>query len=229
MWYYFESGNQVGPIEESALIQLIKENRLTSKTLVWQTGMPNWQALETTELGALLGQPAVAAIAPQASYATPVYWQAEKPREMQIKELKDLFMWSWICLIGTLVTFGLSAIATAILWYIILYKCWALIQDGNARTTPGKAVGFNFIPFFNFYWIFVAYPGWAKDANIYIRRYQLPIAPVSEGLATAMCVLSLLSIIPYLGFVTGVVVLILTIIMMNQFTNTAVNIIKSRP
>ncbi len=227
MWYYFESGSQVGPIEENDLIQLIKENRVTSKTLVWQSGMPNWQPVETTVLRVQLGQPVM--IAPQASYAAPAYWQAEKPREMQVKELKDLFMWSWICLIGTIFTLGLSAIATAILWYIILYKCWAVIQDGNARTTPGKAVGFNFIPFFNFYWIFVAYSGWAKDANNYIRRYQLPVALTSEGLATAMCVLSLISIIPYVGFLTGLVVLILMIIMMNQFTNTAVGIIKSRP
>ncbi len=44
---------------------------------------------------------------------------------------------------------------------ILVYKIWVPIQDGDVRTTPGKACGFMFIPFFNFYWIFQAYWGWS--------------------------------------------------------------------
>src|SRR5215472_4189380 len=39
---------------------------------------------------------------------------------------------------------------------VLIYQMWQSIQDGHARTTPGKAVGFLFIPFFNLYWMFQA-------------------------------------------------------------------------
>jgi hypothetical protein len=143
-------------------------------------------------------------------------------------ELQKLFTWSWICLIGSLITFGLSAIASVVLYYILLYRCWALIQDGYARTTPGKAVGYCFIPFYNFYWIFQAYPGFAKDANQYIIRHGLSIHQLDESLPTALCIFSLLSIIPYVNFVTGVVVLILMIIMFNNYKNVAIEIIHQK-
>jgi hypothetical protein len=40
---------------------------------------------------------------------------------------------------------------------IFLYRQWSLLQWHGARTTPGKAVGFGFIPLFCFYGWFVAH------------------------------------------------------------------------
>src|SRR4030042_6627005 len=54
-------------------------------------------------------------------------------------------------------------IAAIVFDCIILYRHWWLLQGHGARTTPGKAVGFGFIPFFCFYWWFIAYAGLAKD------------------------------------------------------------------
>ena len=65
---------------------------------------------------------------------------------------------------------------------VLIYKLWAAIQGGPARTTPGKAVGFSFIPFFNLYWVFQVYWGWAKDYNQYADELGLPLPRVSEGL-----------------------------------------------
>ena len=48
---------------------------------------------------------------------------------------------------------------------VFWYKVWVSIQDGHARTTPGKAIGFMFIPFFNGYWLFQSIWGFAKDYN----------------------------------------------------------------
>jgi len=42
-------------------------------------------------------------------------------------------------------------------WFLLLYRIWDLIPPREAATTPGKAVGFQFIPFFNIYWNFIAY------------------------------------------------------------------------
>lgn len=46
---------------------------------------------------------------------------------------------------------------------IVHYRCWKTVPKETARTTPGKAVGFLFIPYFNFYWYFVSYAGLAED------------------------------------------------------------------
>jgi len=68
--------------------------------------------------------------------------------------------------IGSLVSLG-----AAVLGFILLYKFWQVNQDGRASTTPGKAVGFMFIPLFNIYWIFRAFPGLSLDQNRYIADH----------------------------------------------------------
>ncbi len=79
-----------------------------------------------------------------------------------------------------------------VLMYIVLFKMWAALQPwGLARTSPGKAVGFCFIPFWNFYWVFQAYWGWTKDYNRTISRHRVSARPVPEGLALTCCVLML--------------------------------------
>ena len=42
-WYYADGGRQVGPVEESALDDLVKAGVVRDDTLVWRDGMPNWQ------------------------------------------------------------------------------------------------------------------------------------------------------------------------------------------
>lgn len=42
-WYYADAGRQVGPVEESALDDLVKAGVVRDDTLVWSEGMPNWQ------------------------------------------------------------------------------------------------------------------------------------------------------------------------------------------
>ncbi len=59
----------------------------------------------------------------------------------------------------------------------VLYKCWMAIQDGNARTTPGKAVGLLFVPFYALFWASQAYPGFASDYNRLILRRELRCRP----------------------------------------------------
>lgn len=82
-----------------------------------------------------------------------------------------------------------SVIIGCLLWY----KAWASIQDGHPRTTPGKAIGFLFIPFYNLYWIFQAFWGFAKDYNSYIARHEVVASKLPEGLFLSLCILSLIS------------------------------------
>jgi uncharacterized RDD family membrane protein YckC len=42
-WYYADSGRQIGPIEETALDDLVRAGVVRDDTLVWREGMANWQ------------------------------------------------------------------------------------------------------------------------------------------------------------------------------------------
>jgi hypothetical protein len=100
--------------------------------------------------------------------------------------LKKLFIW-WAVLLAVMVIYTLSTyiipttnmvavsciaeiviIAFCVINFIMLYRFWKIDQDGHASTTPGKAVGFLFIPLFQIYWVFRAYTGLANDQNRYI-------------------------------------------------------------
>ncbi|MFL6374422.1 MAG: hypothetical protein ACJ73D_07145 [Pyrinomonadaceae bacterium] len=120
-------------------------------------------------------------------------------------------MLGWVCLIGV-----------ASLWCHLYYKAWEAIQDGYARTTPAKAVGFLFIPFFMAYWWFQAIWGWAKDYNAYIDRHSIAAPRVSEGLFLAEVISRLCWIIPVVNVIAILVTLILNPIMMAKICN-AVN------
>jgi hypothetical protein len=105
-----------------------------------------------------------------------------------------------------IVLFGLLILYITVVNMVFLYKIWEAIQDGHARTTPGKAVGFMFIPFFNYYWIFPAYWGFAKDFNQLILRRGLKITPIPEGLFLSYPILVLCTLlISYIGIVTIII------------------------
>jgi hypothetical protein len=78
----------------------------------------------------------------------------------------------------------------------LLYKAWASIQDGRARTTPGRAVGFMFIPVFNLYWSFRVIYGFAEDYNRFLDRYQIKAKKLSLFGFGAYVVLSITSWVP---------------------------------
>jgi hypothetical protein len=64
----------------------------------------------------------------------------------------------------------IATIAVAVFKALMLYLLWRVIPEDIARTTPGKAVGFIFIPFFNFYWNFIAFWGLGKDMNATLEQ-----------------------------------------------------------
>lgn len=97
---------------------------------------------------------------------------------------------------------------------VLWYKMWDAIQDGHARATPGKAIGFLFIPFFNLYWAFQAIWGWAKDYNAYTARHGLANAPkMPEGLFLMYVILCFTTWIPILGMLLLVANFVIVIIM----------------
>jgi len=73
--------------------------------------------------------------------------------------------------------FTLGFLAVNILLLRLLYKAWRAIQDGDTRTTAGRAVGFMLIPVYSLYWAYRALPGYARQHNAFVARHQLAAPP----------------------------------------------------
>lgn len=91
---------------------------------------------------------------------------------------------------------GLACIGwliAGIVQLIYLHRAWSCLRFGNPRTTPGQAVGMMFIPFFNYYWIFVAIHGFACDWNRVVATFpDLRHAPrLTQGVFLAYCICSI--------------------------------------
>ncbi|MCI0404421.1 MAG: hypothetical protein L0212_13030 [Acidobacteria bacterium] len=127
-----------------------------------------------------------------------------------------------------IVVAALALVYGVIVMLMMWYKAWAAIQDGHARTTPGKAVGFLFIPLFNLYWIFQAILGFAKDYNSYVDRHSLGAHKLPEGLFLTYCVLVLAGIIPLLGVLASVAALGVMIVLAAKVCD-AVNALPAGP
>lgn len=119
-------------------------------------------------------------------------------------------------------------IAGSVISFILLYRFWAVIQDGKVRTTPGKAVGFCFIPFFNIYWNYVAMVGLAEDMNRYCRERNIAAPVIGEGLAITWFVLYCCSCIPWLNLLTIIPCIVIWIILMKQFTDVTTRILEQK-
>lgn len=111
-------------------------------------------------------------------------------------------------------------------YYRLLYRAWQTIQDKNARTTPQKAVGYLFIPFYNLYWIFVAYLGFAKDYNSFLRRMDIKMPALNENFFLAYCILQVLYIVPYVGALTAIPAFVLSIIICNSMIDAINNMVS---
>ena len=96
---------------------------------------------------------------------------------------------------SVLISIGVAGFAFGlVLSNMYIHRMWRMIQDGHARTTPDQAVGFLFVMFFNFYWVFQALWGWSKDYNSFIRRNAISDAPkMPEGLFLAWAILGTIS------------------------------------
>ncbi|MCL2083615.1 MAG: hypothetical protein FWH04_10370 [Oscillospiraceae bacterium] len=79
-----------------------------------------------------------------------------------------------------------------VFWCMLLYQLWKQIPGDIARTTPGKAVGFCFIPLYNLYWGFVAFAGLGEDMSKALQRYGIQYK-VNVGLGTTTSILWLVS------------------------------------
>lgn len=73
-WYYSKNGQQLGPVAQQQLEQMVAQGVVTAADLVWQEGMAEWSPAGQVFPGARAGQPAGAP--PPGAYgggAAPMY------------------------------------------------------------------------------------------------------------------------------------------------------------
>lgn len=73
--------------------------------------------------------------------------------EKEADNIRKLFTLWWVSLASS----PLFCALPTVVYLIQIFKFWQLVPNSEAETTPGKAVGFLFIPFYNLYWIHVAF------------------------------------------------------------------------
>jgi hypothetical protein len=92
--------------------------------------------------------------------------------------------WLWLFPVLGLFVFGtifrdpsyVIVFRISFIFYILCftYHLWERIQDDVTEITPGRAIGFLFIPFFNIAWLFKVWAGYASELNAFRERYGLP-------------------------------------------------------
>lgn len=198
MWYYTLNNQQVGPVEEAEIQKLVASGVITPATMLWTSGMANWAPIGQTQLATLVGSTAIAP--PPMANIVPVI-----PDDPKVAEMKTLFMWFWISLIAILI--GIGAISAIVLFFIIVYKAWGLMQKEEVRGHPDKMVAFCFIPGWNFYWVFPAIRGLAKEINDTLDKENIAAERINLDMVTWMLICLFgasitfgISLIPFIVF-----------------------------
>lgn len=120
--------------------------------------------------------------------------------------------------LGLAMVIWIGGVVAGFMW---LYKAWELVQDGRARTQPMQAVLLMLIPFFNIYWMFIAFAGLAKDLNHYAKERGYRIRPANEDLALWTCYALVGCLIPCVNLIAGAAAGILFLIAMWSMTQAA--------
>ncbi|PQJ28856.1 DUF4339 domain-containing protein [Rubritalea profundi] len=222
-WHYLDAQNQQqGPVTGAQLQALTAQGQIVQTTQVWTDGLEAWIPASQVE-GLFAATPAPAAQAPeQSAYAAPTtdptptggQYPSTIVTGASFGKLIGLFAGAIVFLIiGGLVANGQTAnhatagtgiaiigyimlLILSILPYIYLYKAWRCLQPGGATITPGKAVGFLFIPLFNYYWIFVAMGGLPRQWNEIMDRYENTQDAPRLSIGAFVCLL----LLPGVGF-----------------------------
>ncbi len=238
LYYLVIDKQRTGPFAKDQLLAA----GLKLDTLVWFDGCPDWlPASQVPELAALFSE--------TADGDHRLYAEAYLRGSYNIGTV--LFRCAWflgLCsivffIIGTLgneaVVAGrqdsmaqvfssgagaltlLCALGGAIAFLVLLYRCWAVIQDDNVHRSAGAAIGFLFVPVFNIYWIFVATAGLTRELHRYACRHRLKAPRPSLLLAITISCYALLSTIPIVGSIAWVFNLILIPLFMQSIYQTA--------
>ena len=208
MWYYEFEGQSIGPINKGGIKKALLSGKIKAGTLICSAGTTQWIKLEESELNTLVQE--------TPSILSTIDGQEDRSRTESLQgnvpvNAKDLERLGWWCVgIVAFAIFGngilliklnyvsliyfvlvnFPLVLVVIPKFMLLHRFWKVIQFGDAETSPGRAVGFLFIPFFSFYWLYKSYFNLAKGLNKFIDQYlSKAFRKAHEWLALAYCIL----------------------------------------
>lgn len=112
------------------------------------------------------------------------------------------------------------------------YRCWCVAnaRTGSQEVSPTQAVGLLFVPVFNIYWYFRSYSTLSQMLAKAIQPLDYdPHFRPSTSTAQALCILNVVSVIPYIGTLISLVNLIIWFIVVGQNKRAAVHLLRAIP
>ncbi|MDO4569564.1 MAG: DUF4339 domain-containing protein [Planctomycetia bacterium] len=223
MWYYELNRQQCGPVSEEEVKSLLARNILSPQSLVWRQGMQDWAPahsipafMQAYQGGAAapVGTPPFGA---QPFGAQPSATQQLGGRVPTVgdhipgyqqpspEQLRSWFRWMIICtIVGALTCIILIGIPILIVGMVcmckLMYHLWAAMPQRETQTSPGCAVLYFFIPFFNIVWSFMFWLAIVKNNENMLKMIGRPPLVKSEH---ALIVLVLM-LIPYANLIAGI-------------------------
>jgi predicted Zn finger-like uncharacterized protein len=85
-------------------------------------------------------------------------------------------------LIATFAASDVFLVCSVAIELTLFYKMWTAIKGSQPSVSPGRAVGFLFIPVFNIYWALLMVTGFAEDYNSFILRRAIRAKDLSLSL-----------------------------------------------
>lgn len=258
-YYYLDaSRTPVGPLGREGLDRLLREGEITPATLASRKGDPTWVPVSKLAGRSIAAKPTPSAV-PTPTSATAsaevavapmqniqrVAEQPPSPSSSAINWRPALVLACAVTAVGIVISLvglvdeeasealSLWALPFNVLGVVVVcmlhHQCWKALPDRLRATTPGKAVGYLFIPLYNFYWAFVSWPKLAEGLAEWQKSLGKPALPEVRSLAMTCAILFVCSmtvgLIPGLDILIGIAGLVTFILLYRQIV-TAINNIK---
>lgn len=209
---------QLGVFSEEQIESMIASKMLSPSDLYWKEGMEDWLSLRTGFSSFASTPPPLRNSRQEDFQQTPTVLSGhiQRVRKLAIIFLSIFACWKAVSFMLTLVLvfgdlyystqdsievvqkilsviFDLTGVTGIVFASMLHYKCWKALPSQSARTTPGKAVGFLFIPFYSYYWGFVSIVGLAKDYQKWAQNQHVQMKESSIGIGTTIAILNIAS------------------------------------
>jgi hypothetical protein len=227
-YHIAKNGVQSGPYSEPDILAMLSSGEIGCDDLCWTKGMAQWQPIRqvVTVPKAVFShtpQPPLGVEEPQAINWIPalVFYSASGAIFFLVdlvelgsgEEASD----RWMLLLLPFAILGIVFIC------MLHHKCWSTLPERFRFTTPGKAVGYLFIPFYNFYWAFITWPKLSDGLACWEKSTGSHATTDTKSLAVAYAVLFVsglsIDLIPgmeLIGLLTGVADLVIFILYYKQ-------------
>jgi hypothetical protein len=236
-YHVTSNGQQFGPFLESEVQSMLANGAITKTDLCWAEGMAEWKPIHE-----IFARPTNFPPPPPPPHQVHT---SKASASLTINWIPALALYCVTSAASILISLveqeneeaaeGLALLALPLMilditfFSILHYQCWRALPERFRAITPGKAVGYLFIPFYNFYWAFISWPKLAEGLVEWQKSVGRPTVTDVRSLAVTYAVIFVctmtVSLIPGFDILIGIGDLVLFIILYLQIV-TAINEMK---